>query len=368
MKHASLPSLSGRGPVAPAFAGKPLPVNAGLIVKFLPLAAWMILLSEVANGQAPTYVVFDLGTFGGNLSEAQGINNSGQVVGMADAVSWVDIGSRAFMYSSGSMQNLGLPPYWSPFASSYAEGINNSGQVVGYVSPNDQAFLCAGGSMKAIGTLGGEYSYANAINNAGQVVGRAYTVSGVPHAFLYSNGSMQDLGTLGGTTSGANAINDNGQVVGASAITADSTSHAFLYSNGSMQDLGTLGGTYSGGAAINNAGQVVGDSYMSDGSQHAFLYSNGSMQDIGTLAEPYYSISAKGINNRGQVVGCGYYTMGIVTHNHAFLYSNGSIWDLNSLPLIGGSGWTLEVGSAINDAGQIAGYGISPSGDREEGY
>jgi hypothetical protein len=35
--------------------------------------------------------------------------------------------------------------------------------------------------------------------------------------------------------------------------------------------------------------------------------------------------------------------------------------DLNTL-LPGGSGWTLVSGNAINDAGQITGYGINPSG------
>jgi probable HAF family extracellular repeat protein len=47
----------------------------------------------------------------------------------------------------------------------------------------------------------------------------------------------------------------------------------------------------------------------------------------------------------------------------AFLYSNGAMIDLNSL-LLPGSGWTLSSATAINDSGQIVGYGINPSGQQ----
>jgi len=63
----------------------------------------------------------------------------------------------------------------------------------------------------------------------------------VDHAFLYSNGSMRYLGTLGGDTSDGLGVNDAGQVVGFSYITNDTAYHAFLYSNGTMQDIGTMG-------------------------------------------------------------------------------------------------------------------------------
>jgi hypothetical protein len=49
---------------------------------------------------------------------------------------------------------------------------------------------------------------------------------------------------------------------------------------------------------------------------------------------------------------------------HAFVYdgTHGMV-DLNSLVLA--PGWTLEGATAINDAGQIVGYGINPSGNLE---
>ena len=76
-----------------------------------------------------------------------------------------------------------------------------------------------------------------------------------------------------------------------------------------MVDMGALGGSSSYGSAINNNGTVVGLSTIRNGSYRAFISTNGGkMQDLNTM-----------------------------------------------IPT--GTGWVLEEGTAINDAGQIAGYG-----------
>ena len=56
-----------------------------------------------------------------------------------------------------------------------------------------------------------------------------------------------------------------------------------------VTDRGTLGGTGSWAKGINNRGQVVGSSYPCGppGGYHAFLYSGGLMQDLGTLGGSY---------------------------------------------------------------------------------
>jgi len=182
----------------------------------------------------PSYSITDLGTLPGEYySEAYGLNNSGQVVGISFEGG---NGISAFLYSDGVMSDLGtLGGYLS-----YAYGINNGGQVVGisgtagYAAAH--AFLCSAGVMSDLGTFGGSYngvgSEANGINNSGQVVGYTYTGGGLERAFIYAGGVMIDLNTLILTNSGwtldeATAINDNGQIVGY-GLNPEGITHAFL--------------------------------------------------------------------------------------------------------------------------------------------
>jgi len=308
---------------------------------------------------SPAYRVTHLETLGGRNSLGIGINASGQVTGYSTPSG--DAVSRAFLYD-GMMTDLGT----LGGSSSYGAGINDSGQVAGWSETTGgaafqyHAFLWtpttpngASGALKDLGTLGGTYSVGTAINASAQVSGSAYTTGDdALHAFLY-DGTMNDLGTLGGPHSNGQGINDSGQVTGTSQTTGDAVYHAFLY-DGTMHDLGTLGGTESGGTGINDSGQVTGFSFTTGNTaRHAFLY-DGTMHDLGTLGGT--ESRGTGINAGGQVIGYSY-TTGDAAY-HAFLYTSGSgIVDLNSLidPL---SGWELSVASAVNDAGQIAGYGI----------
>jgi len=244
-----------------------------------------------------SYTVTDLG-----LLSANGINNRGQVVGLANTPG--DTQTDAFLYSHGTLTDLGT--LGGTFSQAF--GINGRGQVVGYSNTagdtSRDAFLWQNGTMTDLGTLGGTFSQAFGINNRGQVVGLADTPGDTEvHAFLWQKGTMNDLGTLGGDTfSTATGINDGGQVVGYG------TTHAFLWQHGTMTDLGTLGGTYSNAVAINASGTVIGESTTTgDTAQDPFTYSKGTMTDLYTLlpAGAVTNLQVTGINDRGQIVGWG---------------------------------------------------------------
>lgn len=309
----------------------------------------VIWLSGTAQA-APTYSLTNLGTLGGSYSWANGINNSGQVVGESWTLQDVLLGSnsRAFLYSGGSMTDLGT----LGGNNSVAFDINNNGQIVGSANDvygGDLGFLYSSGSMTTPGA-----QYPSAINDSGQIVGQAYQSlpgGGGMHAYLSSDGIMTDLGTLGGSESSALDINNSGQVVGGSALDSY-TKHAFLYSGGVITDLGTLGGSTSYAAGINDSSQIVGASLTAAIDMHAFLYNNGNMTDLGTLGGS--QSGAQAINISGQIVGWSQTTgdMG----SHAFLYSGGSMIDLNSL-VDPDSGWVIESAQGINDSGQIAATG-----------
>jgi probable HAF family extracellular repeat protein len=310
-------------------------------------------ICDAAAALPPAYTVTDLGTLGGNCCEGFGINASGHVTGG----SYTSGGEHhAFLYD-GTMHDLGT----LHGNHSSGRGVNDVGQVTGNSSSiSDVHAFLYDGTMHDLGTLGGAGSDGRGINNSGHVTGvSGLTGNAIWHAFLY-DGEMHDLGTLGGTFSGGWGINDSGQVTGHSNTTGDdfTSTRAFLWTpttpngaSGAMQDLGTLGGASSEGYGINASGHVTGHSYTAGNAQHAFLY-DGTMHDLGTLGGAVST--GLGINASSQVTGWSYTSSG---DTHAFVYADGSgMVDLNSL-IDSLSGWDLIRGWAINDAGQITGYG-----------
>lgn len=271
-------------------------------------------------------------------------------------------------------------------------GVNNSGQVVGD-SPNadaaTHAFLYSGGSMYDLGCLGSDQtklSRAYAINATGQVAGMSDTTAdGYSHAFLWNptspnatTGAMIDLGGLGpgGAVLGneiPRAMNDYGQVAGV-ALGSASTGTAFLWTptspqgtTGSMVDIGSqltgAGFTSVQAESISSNGMVTGFGTEPGGANNldAFLWtptsangSTGTMLDL-TAADPTdfgTESRAFGVNKSGMVVGSSGNGL------NAFLYDNGVYINLNSL-INPASGWTaLSYAESINDSNQITGWGV----------
>jgi probable HAF family extracellular repeat protein len=337
------------------------------LAAFAACVCGVLLWVSAAPAAASTYTMTDLGSLGGGLTSAYGINNNGQITGVSETTKkfkvmcfdptlkppcFVD-DQHAFLWSNGVMRDLGS----LGGSESVGQAINNSGEVAGWSYIGDgnsedggttHAFTHLNGQMTDLGTLlPGGVSRASAINDSGAVAGASTPVgSGSPfHAFLDVGGKMTDLGLIpgeGGTFTAAAGINNAGQIVG-TGDTAGSDSRAWLYSNGQMTDLGTLGGPNASASAINNSGQIVGVSQTSTDATHAFLYSGGMMTDLGPDIQP------DAINDSGVIVGEG--TSGN-TGGHAVIDSGGVIQDLNSL-VPAGSGFTLIDATGINKTGQI---------------
>jgi len=119
-----------------------------------------------------------LGTLPGDTgSVAYAINNSNEVVG--ESISASD-GRLAFFWSAATGMRR-LPPVGPSV--SVADGINDSGEIVGVYYPvnilNPRAALWPkSGGMVDLGTLGGSVAAADAINNAGEIVGYSTTSNG----------------------------------------------------------------------------------------------------------------------------------------------------------------------------------------------
>ncbi len=341
--------------------------------------AWVAPIVLPAQAPAATYSILDLGTLGGTVSYAYGVNSTGQVVGYSYTTS--DTAFHAFRTApNGPITAASDLGFQAGGSQSFGVAVNDGGQAVGSsdVTANiyaRQAFRTAANGLitasSDLGSLGGLFNQPRGINASGQVTGTS-TVQSTSGAYYHAfrtaaNGLItpaSDLGSLGGTISEANAINESGQVVGYSYTGGNTVPRAFRTSaNGPItpaSDLGTLGGNSSSAYGINSSGQVVGDSITANGLNHAFrTEANGPItpaSDLGTLYGLPYSY-AFGINSIGQTVG--YCADANNAHQLAFAVDvEGHMLDLNAL-IPTGSGWVLNQATGINDRGQIAGFGTS---------
>jgi len=308
----------------------------------------MMFLVMACRVQAVLYTITDLGTLGSDRdSKAIGINDCGQVVGYSGWVQGPEEGRRAFLWdSTNGMQNLGT--LGGNHSEAYA--INNAGQIVGRSTlasgeGDVRGFLWVKRSITNLGTLAGGWTEAHGINNSGQIVGYSVFSSSVT-AFLWENGSMSNLESLTGNSHGY-AINENLQIVGY----VDSI--AFMWEDSNVTSLGTLGGSYSFAWDISDSGWIVGNSGVSGSLSHAFLWADGMMTDLGNGI-------AEAINDLGQVVGSpslGLWENGTATPLLDLLIENPGWYDLYGRN-INNSGQIVGEGSIAN--GDIHAFLMTP--------
>ena len=176
----------------------------------------------------------------GYWSDAQDINNAGQIAGSS--------GSKAVVWVNGRPRAL-------PGGRGVASAINDGGLIVGSVDA--RAALWENGILRVFATT---KSAATDINNRGQVVGWRTGAGGkVRRGFLWESGAMVDLAGFM-----PEAINDRGQIVGSCS------SGACLWQRGRITTLRGLGYSRPIATGINERQQIVG--YGAGGSGTATPY------------------------------------------------------------------------------------------------
>jgi probable HAF family extracellular repeat protein len=229
----------------------------------------------------------DLGTLGGTDSCALFLNEQGLAVGNSFTNSTINLTTglptiHPFLWTGEKMVDLGT--LGGTIAT--ANGINDRGQVAGASNlTGDQvvhAFLWDKGKLVDLGNLGGNRFFppnleVNGFSSTGAIVGKAdLPGSQTHHAFLVKDGIMTDLGTLDGDPcSVAIGVNSRGQVVGGSTDCSHFL-HAFLWENGHMMDLNSLvaaGSSFTLAQAvfISDTGEITAEAVLLNGDQRAVL-------------------------------------------------------------------------------------------------
>ncbi len=271
----------------------------------------------------PSGVLTDLGTLGG-MTKAHGVNDAAVVVGESNNLPFI-------WTASSGMRQLTLP---TGFITGCANAINDAGQIAGsvYNGTNTHAVRWdADGTPHDLGTSG-RNSYANCIDSNGAIGGStqgsgrqvACVFTSAGNTITYNYNSYYDCSI--------NAINNQGWCIG-----------TFFHSKERLTQGGSIGPCPP--ASNRNAG--INEGWF-------LIAPDGTMQVNPASLDPTNSESGypSGINIAGQVVGAGSSSdYGVV----------GWLWSKNAgiTQIIPGSAGTIAdygVATAINDAGQVAGY------------
>jgi probable HAF family extracellular repeat protein len=338
----------------------PLSLPSCRIVFSNQLAVCALWLTTGAVVRGADYNVVDLGA-----GLPTDINNKGQIVGYGPTAAFLHDGTNRFGITvNATYWNSppgGPPP--TPYTLDYAFAINDSGAIAGSVLPipavpSTRTAIVTDG--KGGGLLFSFGSTADAINNAGRVLG------GTGPAFVFDGTNAM---VIQSSLTKFHSVNADGIAVGSIApnFVQDRAATFDLSGNPDLINLGAVVPAalraYSSTAySINDAGQIVGAIRSQNGRpeadpEPAFLVSGGVAQSLGSLGG--IKAAAYDINNLGVIVGDS--TLPDTTL-HAFLYRSGTMTDLNTL--IANSGWILTSARAINDQGQIVGYGTFNGQDR----
>jgi probable HAF family extracellular repeat protein len=210
--------------------------------------------------------ISDLGTLGGATAFANKISDNGLVVGYAARSAGA---AHAFLYSAGSMADLGALTYPATLGYSEAVGVNNDGHVVGYAYAPlwgpDHAWYYDGRQTDI--TPPGQFSFARgeAINASGMAAGITILPGGQSTGFEAATwtqaGGWVEIGVVQGLSeSEAYGINDGGDVVGRSFDLPTNVYKGFVYRSGQMIDLGAQapsGTPIVEALTINNSGWIA---------------------------------------------------------------------------------------------------------------
>ena len=255
----------------------------------------IMILSAISLHAQSSYNFQTIDFPGGSSTQARGINQQGDVVGLyADPSTGLFHG---FRLSGKVFSKIDFPGA----TQTYPRGINATGNIVGFFADSSgifHGFLLSSAGYRQIDVPGAFSTTARAITDNGMIVGD-YSPDNVTIAcYVLNGGSFSTFSFPGETLNTCTGISRRGDVLGYYTTTDD---FSFVRRLGRFTPIGVPGAIFQDPLGMNDLDQVVGLYSDSNGVQH------GYMADIALVTNvdpPGASLStARGINGNGVIVG-----------------------------------------------------------------
>lgn len=229
---------------------------------------------DLSSSKGVVTEAFSPVNYPGSVStSAEGVNDSGQIVGLYTDSSGV---LHGWELSGGQFTAINVPSSgWTA-----AEGINDAGDIVGsYYLGGTLGFEYSGGTYTTIQVPNAEYTEPVGINNNGDIVGQDY-LDGAAVGFEYSGGTYTTIEVPGATSTSPVGINDSGEIVGVyctascAAENGEFGQQGFLLSGGVYTTISIPGAANTLVYSISDAGVIAGqytDGNYATGLQHGFI-------------------------------------------------------------------------------------------------
>ncbi|MCK5829790.1 MAG: hypothetical protein KAH20_05765 [Methylococcales bacterium] len=301
-------------------------------------------ISSEINGNR---VMTDIGSLGGNngSSFAYGINNLGQIVGKS-SIELNETSTSTHAFVAESINNNWVMTDLTPILnspsidSSSAYSIGDTGDIVGSIYYKNPV-------QNGENLLRNIFIAEKNENNWAKIDFEISVPVPLTHNFFSINNRHQIVGTLG--TRSAQSMRTS------HIVSKENTQWNTLTTDQFSSDRLVLEG-------LNDNNQIVGyNQDAAQGGDAAFIATfndnNWSITDLGIFDDE--STRASDINNTGLAVGMVIKRVGTrLKPIKAILFFNGQTHDLKTLITEGAEGWSsLNTASAINNKGQVIGYG-----------
>jgi uncharacterized membrane protein len=224
--------------------------------------------------------------FTGDNTQAIGINNSLQIVG----VNYTDGAATGFLYSAGTYTKLEVPGH----TYSAGFGINNNGDIVGTsgngnLGIESQGFILKGGVYTSFSSPGAGHFVPQGITDNGIIVGQVDN-----QIFKYSDGTYTYPALPGNPSAYGLGVNNAETFVGFSGP------NGFINEGGVFSLFNIPGANSTAVGDINNSNTLVGQ-YGEAGINHGFLRKDGTTYRLDYPGAYQSWINA--INDNGAVTG-----------------------------------------------------------------